>query len=110
MHDSMMIADVGGIENVSGRRIATPLAPPRPGRTPISTPRRMPTSMKSRFWNVSATAKPCIRLLISSTRTLRWLDVATLVFRRERYRSKTQQVLDWSLGQGDEEPHFEIGR
>ena len=32
MHDSMMIADVGGIENVSGSRIATPLAPPRPGQ------------------------------------------------------------------------------
>jgi hypothetical protein len=31
MHDSMMIADVGGIVNVSGRRIATPLAPPQAG-------------------------------------------------------------------------------
>ena len=35
MHDSMMIAEVGGIVNVSGSRIATPLAPPRPGSTPM---------------------------------------------------------------------------
>ena len=45
MHDSMMIADVGFIENVSGSRIAMPLAPPRPGSTPISTPSVMPISM-----------------------------------------------------------------
>ena len=34
-----MIAEVGDIAKVSGSRIATPLAPPRPGSTPISTPR-----------------------------------------------------------------------
>ena len=62
-----MIADVGGIVNVSGSRIATPLAPPRPGSTPISTPSRMPISMNSRFFHDRATAKPCIRLPMSST-------------------------------------------
>ena len=41
----MMIADTGDIEKVRGRRMATPLAPPRPGSTPISTPRKMPTNM-----------------------------------------------------------------
>ena len=30
-----MIAEVGDIENVSGSKIATPLAPPSPGSTPI---------------------------------------------------------------------------
>ena len=40
-----MIAEVGDMPKVRGRRIATPLAPPRPGSTPISTPRTMPTSM-----------------------------------------------------------------
>ena len=30
-----MIAVVGGIVNVSGSRMATPLAPPRPGSTPM---------------------------------------------------------------------------
>ena len=37
-----MIAEVGGIEKVSGSRIATPLAPPRPGSTPMITPSVMP--------------------------------------------------------------------
>jgi len=45
MHDSMMIPEVGFIENVRGSRMATPLAPPRPGSTPISTPSVMPISM-----------------------------------------------------------------
>ena len=34
-----MIAEVGGIVNVSGSRIAMPFAPPRPGSTPMMTPR-----------------------------------------------------------------------
>jgi len=41
----MMIAEVGSIEKVSGSRMATPLAPPRPGRTPIRTPRMTPRNM-----------------------------------------------------------------
>ena len=41
----MMIAEVGGIVNVSGSRIATPFAPPRPGSTPMMTPSMMPTTM-----------------------------------------------------------------
>ena len=40
-----MMAAVGDIEKVSGKRIATPFAPPRPGSTPISTPSMMPTHM-----------------------------------------------------------------
>ena len=40
-----MIAEVGGMLKVSGSRMATPLAPPRPGSTPMITPRMMPTSM-----------------------------------------------------------------
>ena len=49
MHESMMMADVGDIENVSGSRIATPFAPPSPGRTPMMTPSRMPTTMRARL-------------------------------------------------------------
>src|SRR4029453_18268259 len=90
MHDSMMIADVGGIVNVSGSRIATPLAPPRPGSTPISTPSRMPTSMKTRFFQVRATAKPCMRLPRSSTNIL-----------------VSEHVLERSLGQRHQEPDLE---
>jgi hypothetical protein len=46
MHDSMMMADVGFMLKVSGSRIATPLAPPKPGNTPIKTPSRMPTNIR----------------------------------------------------------------
>jgi hypothetical protein len=45
-----MIADVGGIRMVSGSRIATPLAPPRPGSTPMMVPSVMPSTAKKRFW------------------------------------------------------------
>ena len=58
MHDSMMIAEVGGIVNVSGSRIATPLAPPSPGSTPMMTPSTMPISISSRLNGDSTTAKP----------------------------------------------------
>ena len=40
-----MMAEVGGMLKVSGRRIATPLAPPRPGSTPMITPSTMPTNI-----------------------------------------------------------------
>jgi hypothetical protein len=66
MQLSMMIAEVGFMLKVSGSRIATPFAPPRPGSTPISTPSRMPMNMKPMLGSVRATPKPCIKLLISS--------------------------------------------
>ena len=48
-----MMAEVGVIVKVSGSRIATPLAPPRPGSTPISTPSMMPTNIRPMFIGVS---------------------------------------------------------
>src|SRR6185312_6447214 len=65
MHDSMMIADVGDMLKVSGSRIATPLAPPRPGSTPMMTPSTTPASISSRLNQESATSKPPIREWIS---------------------------------------------
>src|SRR6476661_9365106 len=65
MQDSMMMADVGGIENVSGSRMATPLAPPSPGSTPMRTPRVIPTSISRMFIGVSTTLKPWKRALSS---------------------------------------------
>ena len=53
-----MMADVGGIENVSGSRIATPLAPPSPGSTPMMTPSTMPSTITMMLNGCSATAKP----------------------------------------------------
>ncbi len=65
MHESMMIAEVGGIVNVSGSRMATPLAPPRPGSTPMMTPSTMPIIISIRLNGVSTTAKPSNRALSS---------------------------------------------
>jgi hypothetical protein len=45
MQDNRMMAEVGGMLKVRGSRIATPLAPPRPGNTPMTTPSTMPITM-----------------------------------------------------------------
>src|SRR5450631_2023242 len=66
MHESMMIAEVGFIENVSGRRIATPFAPPSPGSTPMITPSVIPTIISMRLYGVRATENPCSSALIFS--------------------------------------------
>ena len=62
----MTMAEVGDIVKVSGSRIATPLAPPRPGSTPISTPRMMPTNIRPMFIGVRMTPKPCMSALSSA--------------------------------------------
>jgi hypothetical protein len=49
---------VGDIENVSGSRIATPLAPPSPGKTPMMTPSTMPTIITMILNGWMTTAKP----------------------------------------------------
>src|SRR5882672_7333905 len=59
MQLNMMIAEVGFMLNVSGSRIATPLAPPRPGSTPMITPSTMPIIISPTLVGVSATWKPC---------------------------------------------------
>ena len=66
MHDSITMADVGSIVNVSGSRIATPFGPPSPGRTPTKMPSSRPTSISARIFHVSRTEKPCIRSVIAS--------------------------------------------
>src|SRR3990172_417651 len=71
MQDSRMIAEVAppgdcAMPKVSGSRIATPLAPPRPGSTPMITPRITPVNISTRLVSVSATPKPCISDWISS--------------------------------------------
>src|SRR5690242_6080149 len=59
MHDSITMADVGSIVNVSGSRMATPLGPPRPGSTPTKMPSTSPTIIKASVFEVSRNAKPC---------------------------------------------------
>ena len=51
---------------VSGSKIATPFAPPRPGSTPIKTPSKMPRNISPILTGLSATENPCINALISS--------------------------------------------
>src|SRR5258705_8406889 len=71
MQESRMIAEVVppglcAIEKVSGSRIATPFAPPRPGSTPMMTPSTMPTNISARFLKLRATMKPWSRDWTSS--------------------------------------------
>src|SRR3982750_966513 len=70
MHESRMIAVVVppglcAIENVSGSRIATPLAPPSPGSTPMITPSTIPANISIRLNHDRATTKPSNRCWIS---------------------------------------------
>ena len=61
MHESITIAEVGSIVNVSGSRIATPFGPPSPGSTPTKMPSTRPTSISARIFHVIRTAKPWSR-------------------------------------------------
>src|SRR5581483_505715 len=58
MHESITIAEVGFIVNVSGSRIATPFGPPSPGSTPTKMPSTRPTIMSESVFAVSRTSKP----------------------------------------------------
>src|SRR6185295_6697344 len=96
MHDSRMMAEVCppgccAIENVSGSRIATPLAPPRPGSTPMITPSTMPANISIRLNQVRATWKPPMSDWISC--------MAALLETEERF--------DRPLGQRNLEPDLE---
>src|SRR5574342_300312 len=61
MEVSRMMAEVGGIVKVSGSRMATPLAPPSPGSTPMIVPSMMPTIATKRLNGVTAIWKPSRR-------------------------------------------------
>jgi len=58
MQDSMTMAEVGSIVNVSGSRMATPFGPPSPGSTPTKMPSTSPTIITARIFHVSRTEKP----------------------------------------------------
>src|SRR3954465_5662964 len=95
MQERRMIAEVVppgdcAIEKVSGSRMATPFAPPRPGSTPMITPSTMPVSISTRFIGVSATLKPCIS---------EWISSIAL--------AEAQQSLERTLGQRDQAPALE---
>src|SRR5258706_14872583 len=94
MHDSRMIAEVVppgscAMPKVSGSRIATPLAPPRPGSTPMMTPRITPANISAMFFSDSAMMNPCIKDWISSI------------------SAQAQPVFERPLGQRNLEPDLE---
>src|SRR3954466_15507714 len=94
MQESRMMAEVAppgvcAMLKVSGSRMATPLAPPRPGSTPMITPRTTPVNISSRLVSDSATAKPCARAWISATSV------------------QPEQSFDRTLGQRYQEPDLE---
>src|SRR3954452_7348982 len=72
MQDSITIADVGSMVNVSGSRIATPFGPPSPGNTPTKMPSTSPTIIKTSVFHVSRTANPCINSPKASMKELPW--------------------------------------
>src|SRR3989338_1867503 len=88
MDVNKMIADVGGIVNVSGSRIATPLAPPRPGSTPMTVPSAMPSTATKMLYGVIAMEKPCRRFSRST-------------------RSVPEPRLEWPLRHRHQEPGLE---
>src|SRR5687767_3716151 len=104
MHDSRMIAEVAppgccAMPKVSGSRMATPLAPPRPGSTPMITPRMTPTNISAMFFSDIATPKPPIRELISSMSASRTASCPSSI--------QPDPSLERALGQRDLEPDFE---
>src|SRR5215510_14068904 len=66
MQESMTMAEVGSIVNVSGSRIATPFGPPSPGSTPTKMPSTRPTSISARIFHFSRTTKPWNRRVSAS--------------------------------------------
>src|SRR3977135_3070518 len=76
MHDSITMAEVGSMLNVSGNRIATPFGPPRPGSTPTKMPSTSPTIIRASVFHVSRTAKPCINKPKASIEDLSWFPHA----------------------------------
>ena len=67
-----MMADVGDMPKVRGSRIAMPLAPPRPGKTPMITPSRMPTTISSRLNGLNLTGIFTYDLQDSRSRETDW--------------------------------------
>src|ERR1700712_2420805 len=67
MPASMMIAVVAGRPKVMGSSSEIVATGPMPGSTPMAVPISAPSSAKSRFWMLSATPKPCMRLVMRSS-------------------------------------------
>src|SRR6185369_5911347 len=99
MHESITIAEVGDIVKVSGSRIATPLAPPSPGSTPIKTPSVMPTNIRPMLSGVRTTRKPCSSEFSASMRACR----SVAQERQRREAALEERHLEPDFEHGEEE-------
>src|SRR5215470_10246283 len=90
MDVSRMIADVGGIVKVNGSKIATPFAPPSPGRTPMMVPSTIPITAMTRLKGVIAIWNPRSRCSSPPMRA-----------------SVPESRFERALWQGDQEPDLE---
>src|SRR5678815_1927273 len=99
MHESITIAEVGDIVKVSGSRIATPLAPPSPGSTPIRTPSVMPTNIRPMLSGVRTTRKPCSSEFSASMRACR----SVAQERQRREAALEERHLEPDFEHGEEE-------
>src|SRR3989304_2461364 len=60
------MAEVGGMLKVTGMRMATPFAPPRPGKTPTMVPTKSPATNTRMLNGVRAIPRPATRLYNAS--------------------------------------------
>src|SRR5215210_7767460 len=83
----MMKAETGGRPTVRGIRIATVVAGPIPGRTPIAVPRVTPTMDQMRLSGVGATASPWAR---NASPSITWLPSCTEL--QQRFQQPERQI------------------
>src|SRR3990170_4741980 len=89
-----MMAEVGGILKVTGMRMATPFAPPRPGKTPTMVPTKSPATNTAMLNGVRAIPSPISRL-----------DNASMPSSPPGL--EPEEILQPPLGQRDQEPLVE---
>src|SRR5215217_4015527 len=87
MPANMMKAETGGRPTVRGIRIATVVAGPIPGRTPIAVPRVTPMIDQMMLSGVSATANPWAS---NASVSITWLP--SLVALEHRFQRPERQI------------------
>src|ERR671918_134956 len=89
-----MMAEAGAMTNVTGSKMAMPLVPPNPGRTPMTTPRKTPTEAIITLYGLKAIPNPIQRLAKLS------MDICSLC------ELQSDVGFQESFGQGDQKPLF----
>src|SRR4030095_2801295 len=87
-----MIAEVGGMVEVGGKRMDTALAPPSPGSTPMMVPSMMPSTATNRLNGVTATEKPRTRFAKPMVQYPRQASSGHLGIGSRNHSSNTRKV------------------